>query len=313
MTLPRLAWIPLLSLLACGARSQLEILEEEPAPAPTVTPEPPAPPPEEPPPPEPPEPPPPPVPPECAGPDTTYVYVVTSSNDLYAFKPQSEAFELRGRLECPVENGATPFSMAVSRDAIARVLYNDGTLWEVALEDASCEATSYVPAPPGDDFHLFGMGYAANQDDDGESLYVADIDFGTVSAGLARIDTETYERTFIGPFSANPGTAIELTPTGADGPLYGFFINEPPPGGTLVEIDTDTAEIVDAAYVNVASGSGSLAVAWWGGDFYVFYGQNGATSVNRYDPETQETTVVATLGDPVVGAGVSTCAPEALP
>ncbi|MEM9696498.1 MAG: hypothetical protein AAGA56_28405, partial [Myxococcota bacterium] len=165
------------------------------------------------------------VPPECDGPDVTFIYVVTSDNRLLAYRPGSNTFETKGTLDCP-SGGSTPFSMAVSRDAVARVLYTNGRLYEVDIADASCASTAYDPpidteAP----FFQFGMGYAANPNDDGESLYVADISFDEPSAGLARIDTETYERTFIGPFSDNPGNALELTPTGLDGPLFGYFLN----------------------------------------------------------------------------------------
>jgi hypothetical protein len=241
----------------------------------------------------------------------TYIYVVTGDNRLLAFKPQSNDIELKGTLDCPAMG--TPFSMAVSRDAIAQILYTDGRIYEVDIEDASCTPTSYVPAEPDDPFFQFGMGYAANEEDDGETLFVAGITFSEPSAGLARIDTETYERTFVGPFTENPGDAIELTPTGTDGPLYGYFLNSPPPGGTLVQIDPASGAIVESTFLNIGNGSGSLAVAWWGGDFYVFFGQGGSTTVTRYDPGTTQVQDVGTIAGGVVGAGVSTCAPDQLP
>lgn len=296
--------------VSCGGRSNLEVREEDPpvkdAPDPPAPPPPPAPPD-----PEPPEPPDPPVPPECAGPEVTYIYVVTGDNRLLAFKPQSDTVEVKGTLDCPTEG--TPFSMAVSRDAVAQILYTDGRIYEVDIEDASCTPTSYVPAPPDDPFFQFGMGYAANEEDDGETLYVAGITFDAPSAGLARIDTETYERTVVGAFSQNPGNAVELTPTGIDGPLYGYFLNTTPPGGTLVQIDTETGDILEATLLDIGNGSGSLAVAWWGGAFYVFFGQGGSTTVTRYDPDTQQIQDVGTIAGGVVGAGVSTCAPGRLP
>ncbi len=249
------------------------------------------------------------VPPECSGPEVTYIYVVTGERELYAYKPQSNSFELKGTLFCP--SAASPFSMAVSREGIARVLYTDGNLFEVDILDAACSPTAYQPPDPDDDFFQFGMGYAA--DGDGESLFVADITFTDPSAGLARIDTDSYTLSYIGPFTVNPGNAIELTPTGLDGPLYGYFLNSPPPGGTLVQIDTATAEIVEHTFVDIGNGQSSLAVAWWGDDFYVFTGTGGTTAVTRYDPVAQTVAQVTTLQNHVVGAGVSTCAPNRLP
>jgi hypothetical protein len=162
-------------------------------------------------------------------------------------------------------------------------------------------------------FDRFGMSFAPNKLDDGETLYVAEISFSAPPLGLASIDTDTFELSFIGPLSFNPGFALELTPSGS-GPLWGYFLNDPPPGGTLVEIDTDTADVTDSIPVSVGNGSSALAVAWWGGAFYIFTTPvSGGTDVTRFDPITSNATKVAGFALTVVGAGVSTCAPDQLP
>lgn len=253
-----------------------------------------------------------PFPNECEDPESvTYVYVVTSENELHAFKPQNNTFQLRGTLNCPA-GGASPFSMAVSRTGIAHVVYNDGQLFRVSVLDASCEPTTFMPGQFG--FNLFGMGFGADQDDGGgETLYVAEISFNQPSLGLGSLDLDTLDLAFIGAFSQNPGNAIELTPTGS-GPLWGYFLNEPGPGGTLVEIDTATAQIVSSIPVNVGMNSSALAVAWWGGAFYIFTTPgSGGSEVNRFDPVSMTSTLVATFPLTIVGAGVSTCAPASLP
>lgn len=234
------------------------------------------------------------------------IYVVSAQMNLYAYLPKQDRFELRGRLNCPNAGWATPFSMAVAQTGVAHVVYSDGRLYAVDVEDASCEATGFEPnQDPG--FVRFGMGYAAH--DDGESLYVAEIHHTSPSRGLAKVDTTTGELRFIGEFSQNPGYNLELTPSG-DGPLYGFFVNQPGRGGTLVKIDTRTANIVDATPLDVGTDARNLAIAWWGGSFYIFTGHWGTgTEVNRYDPESRRTSVVATTPETIVGAGVSTCAP----
>jgi hypothetical protein len=250
---------------------------------------------------------PPDVPPECDSPDTTYIYLVTSEMELLAFKPQSNSFESRGHLVCPASPGATPFSMAVDRTGLAYVVYNDGQLFEVSTADAECETTPFAVGQEG--FVQFGMGFSADQDGLGETLHVAEITSSAPSLGLARIDTETFDLTYIGPFSQNPGNVVELTPTGM-GPLWGYFLNGPGPGGTLVQINTSTAAIEDSLPVTVGNSSSALAVAWWGGSFYIFTNNgSGGTAVTRFDPDTQATFVVANTALTVVGAGVSTCAP----
>lgn len=232
------------------------------------------------------------------------IYVVTKQRQLLAFKPQKNEFEPLGRLECPAF-GATPFSMAVARTGHADVLHTDGRIYRVGLDSLECKRTRFQRnQPPG--FRLFGMAYGADDSDDGESLYVAEISFQRPSKGLGRIAGEHLE--YVGRFSETPGLAIELTPTG-DGPLFGFFLNEPGPGGTLVEIDTDSAEIVSSTPLNVGTDSPSLAVSWWGGFFFIFTSGKGQTNVSRYDPATRIATPVGKLDQMVVGAGVSTCAP----
>jgi hypothetical protein len=249
---------------------------------------------------------PPDAPPECTE-DVTYIYLVSSQNELWAYKPQSNAFELRGTLDCPPAAGS-PFSMAVARDGIAHVLYNSGNLFRVDVADASCESTPFEPGQLG--FVQFGMGYAANDDNFGETLYVAEISFSAPPIGLASIDTITYELSFIAPFSETFGFALELTPSGK-GPLYGYFLSTTGPGGTLVEIDEETAEILSAMPLTAGMGGATnLAIAWWGGSFYIFTGfAGGGTEANRYDPSTGQVSQVTTHPQSFVGAGVSTCAP----
>jgi len=270
-----------------------EAAEPPPPPAPAVAEKPVAAPPK--------RPPPPPAPPPCMA-----IYVVSAQNQLFAFSPKERRFDFRGRLSCPSRPWATPFSMAVARTGLARVLYNDGRLYEVRVHDAVCNPTSYRPnQPPG--FRLFGMGYGPDGTDS-EKLYVASIRFSGPSLGLASIDDSSYQLQFIGKLTQNPGYHLELTPTGK-GPLHGFFINEGKPGGTLVQIDTTTGRIVEATQLDVGTNSRSLAISWWGGFFYIFTGYPGGSEVTRYDPETGKSEQVAELDQTIVGAGVSTCAP----
>jgi hypothetical protein len=235
------------------------------------------------------------------------IYLVSAQNQLFAFEPETNSFDLRGQVTCPGSGWATPFSMAVDREGIAQVVFNNGALYRVDTKDASCETTSFERNQDG--YRRFGMGYAPNASGQGESLFVAEINFRRPSKGLARIDGKTGEVKHIAPFSENPGYAIELTPTG-NGPLYGFFINEFERGGTLVEIDTTTAEILSSMKLDVGHRSTSLAVSWFADYFYIFTTHHKGTLVTRFDPETREQLQVATIAQTIVGAGNSTCAPN---
>jgi len=245
----------------------------------------------------------------CEDPDAAYVYAITAESEVLQYDPANRAYSPLGRVDCPAFGGA-PFSMAVSREAVAFVIYTSGHLMELDLKDLSCRPTAYEPRFNGEAFHVFGMGYAADPASrSGESMYVADVDFdgGAVSAGLARIDDETFDLNHIGPFSKNPSGVVELTGSGVEGPPHGYFLNGEDPGGTLVTIDRDTADVTDSVVLD-PGGIGSLAIAWWGGDFFVFKGTGQSTEVTRYDPETGATSFDSILPGLVVGASSSTCA-----
>jgi hypothetical protein len=130
-----------------------------------------------------------------------------------------------------------------------------------------------------------------------------------LGAGLGRVDPLTLDLTYLGPFSENPGNAVELT-SADDGELYGYFLAPQNSGGVLVRIDKDTAEILDAVPLAAGSGGSALAFAYWGGDFYVFTGTGDDTTITRYRPEDGTETVITTLPTSIVGAGVSTCTPS---
>ncbi len=238
----------------------------------------------------------------------TYIYLVTQQNEVFSFDPSEGALQLRGTLDCPTV-GPTPYSMAVDRKGVAYILFTDGNLFRARVADASCESTDYVPEQL--DFGVFGMGFATDQAGPEESLFVAEINPNGPSDGLGRIDVEELQLGFIGPFSQTFGRKIELTGTG-DGRLFGYFLAEPGPGGELVEIDKRSATILSATPLSVGPPGSDLAFAFWGGDFYVFTTQASGvgTDVTRYRPSDGSLVVVTTLSSDVVGAGVSTCAPQ---
>jgi len=245
--------------------------------------------------------------PDCTDPDATYIYLVTSSLGLYAYKPAISQLEYRGQLDCATTS--SPFSMAVDRQGSAYVVYGDGRLWEVDVTDGSCLSTPFVPYQQG--FLQFGMGYALDDDLMGETLYVSDIDYDNdLSKGLAIIDLSSYQLNLIGSFNTNLGFRIELT--GAQTQLYAFIIDSMVGGGHLAKVDKHTGAISDVVLVPLGTDIGSWHFAMWGGDFYFFTEQGGAgtTTIHIYDPISQQLAVAGSVPEAVVGAGASTCAPQ---
>jgi hypothetical protein len=249
---------------------------------------------------------------DCVNASATLVYVVTQENQVFSFDPTSTAFTLLGPLSCPAASGATPFSMAVDRKGIAYVVFTDGELFRVDLASVACSPTSFVPDQQG--FLSFGMGFTTVGGGPGETLYVAAAPQNATStiSTLATIDTTTFALSVVAPMP-NFVFQPELTGSG-DGRLFAFSADSFEGSGSFIaQIDTTTAAVVaSTALPSVTQGNG-WAFGFWGGDFWMFTATSqDATSsdVTRYRPSDGTVEVVATLPSLIVGAGVSTCAPQ---
>ena len=247
----------------------------------------------------------------CAA-DTKLVYVISRDSYLYKFDPPSAAFTAVGRVDC-FNGGSQVFSMTVDRSGTAWVLYLDGGIYKVSTKDATCALTGFNGGQKG--FDQFGMAFSSDTPGGPESLYASDL----AGKGLARIDPKSLVLSYVGPYDgAVSGRAAALTGTG-DGHLFGFFTTTPARVG---EIEKKTAHVPSSVSLTGINTGTDWAFAFWGGDFYLFTGdqggglpQSGSTStVTRYRPaDGSLVTVVKNAGFYVVGAGVSTCAPVVSP
>jgi hypothetical protein len=227
------------------------------------------------------------------------VYVVDSDNTLYTFDPPTKAFEVVGVVNCG--NGSSPYSMAVTREAVAYVLFQNGDIFEVSTADASCTATPYVTGQAG--FGVFGMGYASDgEGSTEETLYVAN------DASLASIGDD-WIIGVIGSIGGDP----ELTGNGL-GELWGFFPSAATPH--VSRIDKGNGSLLTTYPMTDLSNSPSAwAFAYWGAAFYVFYESALDLSTNVYKVGAESGAVelyIPDSGKRIVGAGVSTCAPTTI-
>jgi hypothetical protein len=250
---------------------------------------------------------------DCPDADATLVYTITSTYDLQSFNPDTGQFRLIGKIACPAGD-ATPFSMAVDRRGIAYVLFTDERLYRVSTATAACISTPYTPRQSN--FRLFGMGFATNSVGPIETLFVAgdDRQNNPGASGLARITPGPFGLTPVGDFFPSIDSA-ELTGTG-DGRLFAFYRkgNDSPPS-YIGEIDPDTAEVIGERRFDSVDQGWGWAFAYWGGDFYMFHAPgadsaSASTRVTRWRPADDSVTQVATTSLRIVGAGVSTCAPQ---
>jgi hypothetical protein len=240
---------------------------------------------------------------DCPDADATLVYLISSDNRLFSFYPPSLALGAIGTLACPT--ASTPYSMAVNRKGTAYVVFGSGELFKVSTGTASCTATPFVSGQSG--FVTFGMGFVSDTGGAAETLFVAEgqpVTTAPPSRGLATIDTTSFKLSFISSFKP-PQQHLEFTGTG-DGRLFGF--NPSTAGGNIVQVDKATANIVASDPVAIRD-VGAFAFAFWGGDFWLFIG-SGTSNVYRYSPSDKSTTLMTTFPTEIVGAGVSTCAPQ---
>ena len=246
-----------------------------------------------------------PIPTDCPDAGSTLIYVLGSGNELYSFYPPTLGFKQIGTVNCT--NKSSPFSMGVSRLGIAYSVFSDGELFQISTANAACKPTTYKPGQLG--WNTFGMGYASLPDG-GDQLFVIEVDFQQPSLGLGSIDTQKFTLAKVGSFQPDLTSECELTGTG-DGRLFALCLSNNSNDGILAQIDQQTAKVVgEDTLPNLGSGQQALAYAFWGGDFWIFTAPGNTTNVTKYDPVAKTLTKMTTLNAQIVGAGVSTCAPQ---
>ena len=237
------------------------------------------------------------------------VYVVDENNKLSNFDPSTKTFTDLGTLSCPASGGATPFSMGVDRNTIAWVLYNDGELFHVDINNGlACTKTSWGSS---NGLMQFGMGFSTNAaGGTDDTLFVAGgNDSGATmptTATLAKLDTGTFSATTVGTVQGWP----ELTGNG-NAELWGFFPDQNNP--RVEKIDKTTGNAVTTYPLSSLAGMPTAwAFAFWGGDYWVFLAKDLECSTTVYQVDGTNgmiKSMTPTNTRTIVGAGVSTCAP----
>jgi hypothetical protein len=254
--------------------------------------------------------------PSCADAGAGLIYVVDDTGELSSFDPRKlpkDPFQRIGVLRCGGQ-ARMPFSMSVDRHGRAWVVYTNGELFKASIADARCRPSGYVPGAGG--FLRFGMGFVTDRPGSTtEKLYLAS---SGPSLELGYLDTRAQLAPHpVGTIAAADQHNPELTGT-SQAQLFGFFPT--PTGPSFVqEIDRATGAARGPRWTlgkTSLGGIGAYAFAQWGGVFYIFietYNESGEldASVRSIDRATGAYRVVLRhLPFRIVGAGVSTCAPE---
>jgi hypothetical protein len=242
------------------------------------------------------------------------IYLLGQDRQLVAFHPPDRSLTQVGLVACSVVGGPNeggiprPFSMAIAREGIAWVLYDDGTLHSLDLETMNCDSVPFQPNQL-ESFERFGMGFASDgPGSTKETLYLSSFNPGD---GIGFLDFPAWAVRRVGFYDKQKGAA-ELTGTGK-GELWGLFLSVP---AAIAQIDKTDADLISLTPLPGVTIGSAWAFAFWGGDFYLFTAPlNAANSrIDRWRPGM--TTVEPVLEDAglvVVGAGVSTCAPTEAP
>ncbi|HJL25596.1 MAG TPA: hypothetical protein RMH80_25520, partial [Polyangiaceae bacterium LLY-WYZ-15_(1-7)] len=195
------------------------------------------------------------------------VYLMSDEGELWSWDPSSGEFAF---VVGPVCGGATPYSMAVDERGLAWVLFVDSMALQTfdVNDPGPCELSPYVRRNPA--FGLFGTSFVARSETDACSdLYVQTYDGeGPFEEGpglgqLGVIDPISGELEALGVLDYDGG---ELTGTG-DGRLFAFTGTDPV---KLVELDRATGAELDVLPLDGIAKTNASAVAFYGGDVYVF-------------------------------------------
>ena len=241
-----------------------------------------------------------------------HVYVVDVNHTFSTFDPVTKTFTDLGQLACPAADGANPFSMGVDRNAIAWILYDDGSMFRLDTTTLDCTATTWQPTS---DLPLFGMGFSTDTEGGTtDHLYVAGTATGPGShtSALATLDTTSFAATSIASIPGFP----ELTGTG-NAELWAWY---PSVQGTMTstpphvdQLDKTTGAALQTFALDSLTGTAdAYAFAFWGGHFWIFLDRDYLmnTMVFELDPATgQIVSTTMNTGRTIIGAGVSTCAP----
>jgi hypothetical protein len=255
---------------------------------------------------------------DCPDAGSTLVYLIAEDGMLMSFYPPTGGFTTIERILCPALPLETPFSMAVDRTGVAYILFSNadhsfGELFRISTKPGSpCQPTRFQSGEQG--FAAsFGMGFSSDKLDAGETLFVAGD--SPSSSVLASLDTKSYALGIVGAFNP-PIVQPELTGTGA-GDLFAFYGvpvgTVAPPGSAIGQIDKTTGRIAAQSNLPGVAQGNAWAFAFWGGDFYTFTRPNAAGTssvVTRFRPSDGTIVQVGRSDHVIVGAGVSTCAPQ---
>lgn len=216
-------------------------------------------------------------------------YVLDDVGNLYQYFPSTGQEVLLGTPNCG--DSSIQWTMTAGRDH-AYIVYTDWTMYSVDLTTLVCSPTPFVAGQLGldDDF-----GVALTGSGSSERIYYYGIPSGSSTAILAVSDTVSFTLSMIGtvdPMMPNATLfGVNIT-SDNQGHLFAYA-----PEGYLLEIDPATAAVLLAVEAPVSNAP--YATLAFEGSVYLFSSQ----VVSRYEPPLPNPISSLTVDAGAVGAG----------
>jgi hypothetical protein len=222
-------------------------------------------------------------------------YLLDAGGTLYVFTPATLAVSALGTPSCMGASGG-PWTLSVSREGVAYVVYEDWSIYAVELASLRCTRTPFVFGEQGIE-NQFGI--AVSRDPSAERLYVLGTRRVPPSPLLAASDLVSFQLSPVAVSGAIGGRSFDIQADLASH-LYVYT-----PDGELSRIDLTAGRVEWSKPTNFLGPGNSWAVMPYEGQIYLFANQR----VARFDEVTGTTTPLGTVSTPwnVVGASGVPC------
>jgi hypothetical protein len=231
--------------------------------------------------------------PECTKPEA---FVLLRSGELLQFDPKTAEMTPLGTPDCNATGN--PYTLSVTRDRTAFILYEDWNIYQVDLHDLHCSKTSFDQTA----FGFTGLeGIAVSRSTPTETLYV----YGPYSGGGVRLvaaDVDTLSFALVGPVEPDPHAYPIDMQSNQAGTLYGIT-----DVGRFVEIRESDATLVSVTQAQFQAPD-DWALMVYESETFLFGTTGVVTNFYRYDVASNDLSTVATFtSQGVVGASAVPC------
>jgi len=230
----------------------------------------------------------------CAGGGAPTAYLLDENGDIYTFDPAGVSVQFLGTPVCNDDSG--PFTLSVSREGKAFILYSDWQIFEVDLATFECSATPFQLGQLG---LSSGLAIAVSRAASVETLLVSGVSDTSGVPILASSNLTSFVLAKVGDIVPAPPAGTFPIDTQADlsGHLFGLSDD-----GLLLEMNVNSGAVESTAEVPLNPDS-SWAIMAYDASVFAFSG----STVLEYDAMTHASAEIGDVGIEVIGASAVPC------